>query len=75
MTQALPGVWYSKKMKIPCFIYVQDLWPENLEVIGGVSNKVVLRGVSKMVDYIYKNCNMILTTSKKFCGVNHKQRG
>ena len=30
MTQALPGVWYAKKRKIPCYLYVQDLWPENV---------------------------------------------
>ena len=32
MTQALPGVWYARKRKIPCYIYVQDLWPENVEI-------------------------------------------
>ena len=30
MTQALIGVWYSKKHKIPNYLYVQDLWPENV---------------------------------------------
>ena len=30
MTQALVGVWYAKKRKIPCYLYVQDLWPENV---------------------------------------------
>ena len=27
MTQALVGVWYAKKRKIPHYLYVQDLWP------------------------------------------------
>ncbi|MDD3141870.1 MAG: glycosyltransferase WbuB, partial [Lachnospiraceae bacterium] len=35
MTQALPGIWYAKKRKIPCYLYVQDLWPENVEIITG----------------------------------------
>lgn len=66
MTQALPGVWYAKKHSIPCFLYVQDLWPENLEIVANVKNKHVLRMVSVMVDYIYKNCTKIFTTSESF---------
>ncbi|MBO8173580.1 MAG: glycosyltransferase family 4 protein [Bacillaceae bacterium] len=66
MTQALPGIWYSKKNKIPCYIYVQDLWPENFEILSGIKNKFVINMVGKMVDYIYSNCTKIFTTSRSF---------
>lgn len=66
MTQALPGIWYAKKRKIPCYLYVQDLWPENVEIVTGVKNKYVIGSIGKMVDYIYKNCNRIFTTSDSF---------
>lgn len=66
MTQALPGVWYSIKEKIPCYLYVQDLWPENVEIVTGVKNKYVIGSIGKMVDYIYRNCNRIFTTSESF---------
>lgn len=66
MTQALPGVWYAKKNKIPCYIYVQDLWPENVEIITGLSNKKVIGAIGKMVDYIYGRCTKIFTTSTSF---------
>lgn len=66
MTQALPGVWLSQKRGIPCYIYVQDLWPENVEIIAGIKNKTVLNQIGKMVDYIYDHCNLIFTTSKSF---------
>lgn len=66
MTQALPGVWYAKKRKIPCYLYVQDLWPENVEIITGITNKYILGTIGKMVDYIYSRCNKIFTTSKSF---------
>jgi len=66
MTQALPGVWYAKRRKIPCFLYVQDLWPENVEIITGISNKLVINSIGKMVDNIYKNCDQIFTTSESF---------
>lgn len=66
MTQALPGIWYSKKKKIPCFLYVQDLWPENVEIITGIKNKKIIGTIGKMVDYIYNHCTIIFTTSKSF---------
>lgn len=66
MTQALVGVWYAKRRKIPCTIYVQDLWPENVEVVTGIQNKWILGAISKMCDYIYRNCNRILATSPSF---------
>lgn len=66
MTQALPAVWIAKKLKIPCYIYVMDLWPENFEIITGVSSPLVTTPLNKMVDYIYKNCNKIFTASESF---------
>lgn len=66
MTQALPGVWYAKRRKIPCFLYVQDLWPENVEIITGISNKLIINSIGRMVDKIYKSCDKIFTTSKSF---------
>ena len=66
MTQALVGVWYAKRRKIPCTIYVQDLWPENVEVVTGIHNKKIIGAIDKMVNYIYKNCKLILATSPSF---------
>jgi len=66
MTQALPGVWYAKRREIPCFLYVQDLWPENIEIVTGIRNKHILGSVGKMVDYIYARCSRIFTTSNSF---------
>lgn len=66
MTQALPGVWYAKKRKIPCYLYVQDLWPENVEIITGITNKYIIGLIGNMVDYIYARCTKIFTTSNSF---------
>jgi glycosyltransferase involved in cell wall biosynthesis len=66
MTQALPGVWYAKKRQIPCYLYVQDLWPENVEIITGIKNKHIMGAIGKMVDYIYKRCTKIFTSSNSF---------
>lgn len=66
MTQALPGVWYAKKHNIPCYLYVQDLWPDNVEIITGIQNACIIGLLNRMVHYIYKNCNRIFVTSKSF---------
>lgn len=66
MTQALIGVWYAKKHKIPHYLYVQDLWPENVEIVTGIHSPVILKPIGKMVDYIYKNCDHIFATSPSF---------
>lgn len=71
MTQALPGVWYAKKRKIPCYLYVQDLWPENVEIISGVRDKKIITIIGRMVDYIYSECNKIFTTSQSFIKAIH----
>jgi glycosyltransferase involved in cell wall biosynthesis len=74
MTQALPGIWYSNRKKIPCYIYVQDLWPENIEIVAGIHNKVIINTIDKMVDYIYGKCTRIFATSPSFCA-NINDRG
>lgn len=66
MTQALVGVWYALKRKIPCYIYVQDLWPENVEIVTGIHNKRIIGAIDKMVNYIYKHCDKIFATSPSF---------
>lgn len=66
MTQALPGIWYAKKRKVPCYLYVTDLWPENVEFVTGIKNKMILNSIQKMVDYIYHRCSMIFTSSRSF---------
>lgn len=66
MTQALLGVWYSKRRKIPNYLYVQDLWPENVEIVTGIHSPLVLKPIGKMVDFIYKRCDVIFATSPSF---------
>ena len=66
MTQCLIGVWYSKKNQIPHYLYVTDLWPENVESVTAIHSKLIMSPIQKMVDYIYKNTTRILTCSQSF---------
>lgn len=66
MTQALIGVWYGKRYKVPTYLYVQDLWPENVETATGIHNKTMIGSIEKMVDWIYRETDVIFTTSPSF---------
>lgn len=66
MTQVLVGVWYAKKNHIPCYLYVTDLWPDNVEIVSGIHNKQFLGAINRMVNYIYRHCEKIFTSSESF---------
>lgn len=66
MTQALLGIWYAKRRKIESILYVMDLWPESIELATGKKNDKVFKIIDKMVNYIYKNTDKILTSSESF---------
>ena len=66
MTQVLTGISFAKKLKIPHYLYVQDLWPENVITVTGINNPSIIAPIHKMVDYIYKNTDEIFATSPSF---------
>lgn len=66
MTQVLTGISFAKRLKVPHFLYVQDLWPENVISVTGITNPRIIKPMQKMVDYIYKNSDEIFATSPSF---------
>lgn len=66
MTQVLTGITFAKKLGVPHYLYVQDLWPENVMTVTGITNPAIIKPIDKMVDYIYKNSDHIFATSPSF---------
>ena len=66
MTQTLIAVWYAQKHKVPCYLYVQDLWPEAVETVTGIHNPFIIKPLDTMVRYIYNHCDKIFCTSPSF---------
>jgi len=66
MTQALIGIWYGKRYHVPTYLYVQDLWPENVETVTGIHNRAIIGPIDRMVDKIYRETDTIFTTSPSF---------
>lgn len=66
ITQFYPALVIKKLQNAPIYFWVMDLWPESLEIAGGVKNKWVLGFFKRMVINFYKNSEKILVTSKGF---------
>ena len=66
ITVALPAIKLKKKLNIPIIINIQDLWPENIIAVTGIDNPLIIGCVNKLVNYIYKNCDLILCASPSF---------
>lgn len=69
MTQALVGVYATKKYGVKSILYVQDLWPENVIEIMGITTPIVIKPIENMVKKIYRDTNMIFATSESFVKV------
>lgn len=73
VTIGFPAIIASKKMKIPFYFFVQDLWPESLSAAGGINNKLVLRFFNWMTKFIYAKAKKILVQSRGFIEYINKQ--
>lgn len=66
ITVALPAIKLKKRLNIPIIMNVQDLWPENIIAVTGINNKLIIGCVNELVNYIYKNCDLLLCASPSF---------
>ncbi|RTY90331.1 glycosyltransferase WbuB [Flavobacterium sp. GSN2] len=73
ITVGLPAIVASRRMKIPYYFWVQDLWPESLSAAGGIKNKYVLSFFDTITRLIYRNSKKILVQSKGFSDYIKKQ--
>ena len=66
VTVGIPATLLRTVKRAPLAFWVLDLWPETLQAIGVVRSPVLLHAVGKLVSFIYKRCDLILTQSKSF---------
>jgi len=66
VTVGLPAVAYKEKFGTPIFFNVQDLWPENVEIVLGIHNKLIIGSINRIVDKIYSASDKILCSSRSF---------
>src|ERR1019366_9194191 len=64
--QAVPGILLKRLKRAALVTWVQDLWPQSLEVTGFVRNRWLLSGVASIVRWIYRHNDLLLVQSQAF---------
>lgn len=64
--QAIPAVVIARLKRARLVTWVQDLWPESLEVTGFVRNQRALALVAGVVRWIYRRNDLLLVQSPAF---------
>ena len=64
--QGIPAVIVKKIQRIPIYLWVLDLWPESLSAAGNIKNKKIIAFFTKITNFIYKNSDKILISSRSF---------
>lgn len=64
--QAFPALLLKALRGTPVYMWVLDIWPDAMKSGGGIKNQKVLNFVDGIVKYIYKKCDKILISSKRF---------
>lgn len=63
LTIAIPGVFASRKLKIPMVFEVRDLWPEVPIAVGAIRNPLVIAAARKLELFAYKNSEKVVALS------------
>lgn len=64
--QAYPGILLKKMRKVPFYMWVLDIWPDAMRSGGGMKNEKIIGWADRRVKGIYKNCDKILISSRRF---------
>jgi glycosyltransferase involved in cell wall biosynthesis len=64
--QALPAIVLARLKRGALVLWVQDLWPQSLEVTGYIRNRRLLNAVGGVTAWIYRRCDLILGQSRSF---------
>ncbi len=64
--QAIPAVAIARLKRARLVTWVQDLWPESLEVTGFIRNRRALMLVAGVVRWIYRRNDLLLVQSQAF---------
>lgn len=60
---SLIGVYLKKIKKIPMIMWLQDLWPVSIESSGQLRNKLLIKLIQNLINYIYSKVDLMLIQS------------
>lgn len=73
--QAIPAVLIKWLKRSALVIWVQDLWPQSLQVTGYVRNRRILGVVEAVTRWIYQRAELLLGQSEAFLPVLREMSG
>jgi glycosyltransferase involved in cell wall biosynthesis len=73
--QAVPGILLKWLKRAALITWVQDLWPQSLEVTGFVRNRWLLSRVASIVRWIYRHNDLLLVQSRAFVPIVQSMAG
>ena len=62
----IPAVLVKRMQKIKMYFWDLDLWPESVSETTGFNNRLIMKGLDKIVRFIYRNSDKILIGSNAF---------
>lgn len=66
LTVGIPAWWIGLLRRIPFVYEIQDMWPETVATSGMMSNRFVLRGLSALARFVYKQATALTVISPGF---------
>lgn len=66
ITSVIPAILLKKRLKKHLAVWVQDLWPESVSATGFIKNSLLMKGLNKLVKFIYTASDSILVPSQGF---------
>lgn len=64
--QVIPALFIAKIKNAKLVVNVQDIWPDSLVATGYIRNKYILNVIGKIVVFLYKKSDLLLTQSQEF---------
>lgn len=73
--QAVPGILFRRLRHAALVTWVQDLWPQSLEVTGFIRDRRLLALTAVIVRWIYRHCDLLLVQSPGFLPIVRRMSG
>lgn len=63
LTIAIPGVYASKRNRVPMVFEVRDLWPDLPIAVGALKNKIMISAARWLEKFAYRNADRVVALS------------
>lgn len=67
----LPGYIISRKYRVPLIVWVQDLWPDSIVVALNIKNKLLIRLLGLISEWLYRQADCVLLQNHAFMPYFH----